>query len=311
MKLSVIVLTFNSEKYISGCIESIYAANTKEEDFEILVVDNGSNDNTIDLISKNKNCKILNFPNSTMGMARNHGLSHAKGKYISFLDCDDRYTKNRFLRHLNILDENDNIDNVIGVCKLFFKEENKYGYKKFTLENKLNINDYLDGKCYSLCGITYRKKFLNQNKIKFEDGIRGRYGEDWYFQTICETKNQYSYIDYNDSAIIQIRKDSHTQIDLQRKAKCLNLIRLLELNNSGIKLKFWSLFKYSLKYNLSKVFNEKSEFDNILEKNLKKFSRKNLIKGILIKIALKKLHFNKKLVVFLWDLKSRISFKKY
>ncbi len=309
MKLSIVILTFNSEKYIKECIESVYEAYPDKKNFEILVLDNGSDDNTVEIVSEDKNCKVFNFPVFSMGTSRNFGLSKAKGKYISFIDCDDRFTKNRFTRHLKILENDPNIDNVIGVSKLFLKEKNKFGYKKFTLGRKLNIDDYFEGKCYSLCGITYRRDFLVSNNIKFEEGIRGKFGEDWYFQTLCELKKQYSQIDLQDSALIQIREDSFMQIDVQRKAKCLSLIRLLEFHNSGIKVKFLTLLKLTLKYNLSKTFNKKSEFDLTLEDNLKIFFKRNPLRGFFIKIALKNIPFSKNFVIKLREFQSKISFK--
>jgi len=91
VKVSVIVPAYNSEKYIVRCVKSIINQTLKE--IEIIVVNDGSTDNTKDLIKnlalKDNRIIIINKKNGGLSSARNAGLDIAKGEYIQHLDGDD------------------------------------------------------------------------------------------------------------------------------------------------------------------------------------------------------------------------------
>lgn len=87
--VSVIIPFYNASKYISECIGSVLAQTWPNT--EIIVVDDGSTDNGIELIRsfQNAGVKLISQKNSGASKARNTGLAHATGKYIQFLDADD------------------------------------------------------------------------------------------------------------------------------------------------------------------------------------------------------------------------------
>lgn len=90
-KVSVIIPVYNTEEYIEECIESVL--NQTFQDFEIICVDDGSTDRSADIIqgycTRDKRIALHKQKNSFSGVARNTGVSLAKGKYIQFLDSDD------------------------------------------------------------------------------------------------------------------------------------------------------------------------------------------------------------------------------
>ncbi|MGN2390562.1 glycosyltransferase family 2 protein [Pelomicrobium sp. G1] len=87
-EVSVIVPTFNSERFIAQTIGSVFAQTFRG--FEILVVDDGSIDGTIAAIPKNDpRVRIFRQENAGVAAARNTGIKNAKGRYIAFLDHDD------------------------------------------------------------------------------------------------------------------------------------------------------------------------------------------------------------------------------
>src|SRR5262245_55801056 len=85
---SVIIPTFNRAGLLAGTLESVFAQRFKE--LEIIVVDDGSTDGTMDYLqSLGKRVIVLQQPNQGAGAARNLGAGHAKGIYLAFLDSDD------------------------------------------------------------------------------------------------------------------------------------------------------------------------------------------------------------------------------
>tara|TARA_R110002167_G_scaffold129337_18_gene312240 strand:+ start:6125 stop:7138 length:1014 start_codon:yes stop_codon:yes gene_type:complete len=93
MKLSIIIPAYNAETYIESCLTSICTQDLKIEDYEILVVNDGSKDRTeqkvLAMAKDYPNIHLKFQENKGNGAARNTGVSHAKGEYILFLDADD------------------------------------------------------------------------------------------------------------------------------------------------------------------------------------------------------------------------------
>ncbi len=99
VKYSIIVPTYNSEKYIERCINSLYIQNYNN--FELIVIDNNSIDRTIELVEQNmihSKCKVIKIDNfGIVAKSRNIGLSESKGEWICFLDSDDFWHPNKLL----------------------------------------------------------------------------------------------------------------------------------------------------------------------------------------------------------------------
>lgn len=97
--VSVIIAAYNCDKYINQCIDSLL--NQSFKNFEIIVVDDGSTDRTYSILNeyktKNKNLYVYRQKNKYAGVARNNGLSRAKGEYVLFLDADDFFEPNMLM----------------------------------------------------------------------------------------------------------------------------------------------------------------------------------------------------------------------
>ena len=91
--LSIIIPVFNVEKYICTCMESIFRQGLDEDIYEVIIVNDGTKDRSIDviqdIISQHNNCRVLEQKNQGSWAARNTGLSKASGEYILYLDSDD------------------------------------------------------------------------------------------------------------------------------------------------------------------------------------------------------------------------------
>lgn len=89
--VTVIVPAYNAEEYIEEALQSVLSQALW--DLEVLVIDDGSTDSTAQLAEqfKDPRCRVIRKPNGGVSSARNAGLARASGKYISFLDADDRW----------------------------------------------------------------------------------------------------------------------------------------------------------------------------------------------------------------------------
>lgn len=104
VKFSVVCPTYNSEKFIINTLETLLAQ--KEKPYEIIMVDDGSTDNTINILNEyqkkfykiNINFIIIKNKHNGPGHARNTGIQKSNGNWIAFLDSDDSWTKDKLLR---------------------------------------------------------------------------------------------------------------------------------------------------------------------------------------------------------------------
>jgi len=98
--VSIIIPVYNSEQYITECIDSVL--NQSYQNFEIIVVDDGSTDDTSSIITQYNNDKITLYhqQNSGSGAARNHGVKKASGAWIAFIDADDIWLPDKLHKQL-------------------------------------------------------------------------------------------------------------------------------------------------------------------------------------------------------------------
>ncbi len=104
--ISVIIPNFNKGKFLFNCINSVLSQTF--ENFEIIIVDNFSNDNSLQILESFSDSRInlISFSNQgIIAASRNIGIKNSKGKYLAFLDSDDYWTPNKLGEVYSILDE--------------------------------------------------------------------------------------------------------------------------------------------------------------------------------------------------------------
>ena len=98
MDLSIIVPVYNVEKFIRPCIESIFKQSLDESRFEVIIVNDGSTDRSMemieDIIAQHNNITVINQENLSLSVARNNGIAAAQGEYILMPDSDDLLIEN-------------------------------------------------------------------------------------------------------------------------------------------------------------------------------------------------------------------------
>lgn len=185
--VSVIIPAYNSAKYIIQTLDSL--RNQVFENFEVLVVNDGSCDNTSELVVKymdlyHLDIKLIEQQNSGVSVARNRGLANASGKYVVFIDSDD-VVHPYYLEILYSAVENSNADtafcsysrnltkiltNQIGMDDPEYVKLNNFGL----LDNLLFYRYIAAFWCY-----IYKTDIIKKYGIKFTEGAK--YGEDGEF----------------------------------------------------------------------------------------------------------------------------------
>ena len=211
-KVSVIIPVYNAEKYLEECIDSVINQTIGFENIQLILVNDGSKDNSKEIIdniaNKYDNIEVLHLEEShkMAGFARNEGIKLAKGKYIMFLDSDDYYDKKACELMYNIMEEQ-NADIVTANYKcteqdgIPWKKEmfDKNIYKTQELEEPSEKFFYLY--CPSACLKMFRAKIIKDNDIKFLNGVPA---EDAYFTSLALSKSNKIY--YLDEPIYYYRR---------------------------------------------------------------------------------------------------------
>lgn len=180
-KVSVIVPVYNNEEFLETCLNSIICQTLK--DIEILCIDDGSTDNSLDILNKFKNMdnriRLFSQENSGAGVARNVGIENSKGEYIIFVDGDDWIEDS--LCH-SLYNQSKNLDSdMILFNAIEHKPNNEYSkrtyfpndsFKKdinsFTFNYKFRKNLVLNG-MFVIWSKFYKSSFLKRNNILFEN----------------------------------------------------------------------------------------------------------------------------------------------
>jgi len=173
--VSVIIPVYNGEKYLLEAIETVI--NQTYKPLEIIIVDDGSTDNSKQIIASFPEIKYLYQENQGVAVARNTGIAEAKGEYIALLDQDDLWAENKLQIQVDYLDNHQEIDYVLGHQQSFLQEgcEKPHWLKvKFLQES---IPAYLVG------ALLARKNLFNIIG-GFSDEYRYGNDSDWFAKTL-------------------------------------------------------------------------------------------------------------------------------
>lgn len=179
MKLSIIIPAYNVESYLEQCINSCENQDISHDDYEIIIIDDGSKDNTLRvaecLARKYNNIIVRTQVNKGQAVARNHGLDIANGEYVMFVDADDYLVENKLNHYLKIMEYSD-----IDTLEFRFKVEDSDGNFSDERMKNLDFNKLYTGEeallksmvFASVCGKIYRLRLFNGNNLRFLAGIK-------------------------------------------------------------------------------------------------------------------------------------------
>lgn len=205
---------YNSAKYIDNCLESI--SQQSYRDFEVILVNDGSQDDTETICKKyiNSQFKYFYIPNSGVSHARNYGLKQANGEYVCFVDSDDSLE----IDYLETLYKGFTVGTNIDFSLVGFNIYSEKGEKVVTyssneeklalnlIEKVVNRDDYI---C-ALWNKMYRRLFLLENDIDFNELISN--GEDYLFVMTCMVKAKNIYLSRGVGYNYNIRKGSASHL---------------------------------------------------------------------------------------------------
>lgn len=299
---------YNSEDTICRCIESILKQSYKN--FEIIIVDDGSVDNSFKLVnskySKNKKIKIIQQVNMGQSSARNRAIRNSKGDLFAFVDSDDWIPERLFEKVVNLFNNNDVdiVDFKVKKVKDQREVSSNDGFTYKTIEGGIPaLIDYLDtaqkeATPFSVCRKIYRKEIwedlrfpegqineelsLNFSLLKRATSIaKTDFIGYYYFQTNNSTTRN-EYMDKDSALLLESEK-------MLEKSKALGDSTLVELAKIKKARSYFSLLSKIMIYgygadNLRKQDEVVAEYKKELRKNIKilmfsniSFNRKILI----------------------------------
>lgn len=201
IKVSIITPVYNAEKTIKRCINSLLKQSYKN--IEIILINDGSKDKSLRILNnyekKYSNIYVINQENKGAGAARNNGLLHANGEYVTFVDADDELKQEAIENMVQCLEKSTDI--IVGG----FKEYDENG--KILIDMVPKKNYWTEFKFTSTMFKLYKKKYLLDNKILFADF---NVFEDLYFCLCAYSKTQKIEICSKQDYIIYKNMDSIT-----------------------------------------------------------------------------------------------------
>lgn len=260
--VSVIIPIYNAELSLNRCIDSVL--NQNYSNWELLLVDDGSSDNSGKICDeyslRDSRIKVFHKINGGVSSARNMGLDHAKGEWITFVDADDFLNSDSLFNMISAIDESD-------IILSSFREYNGLSYKEYIINSisTKNIQETINWLAvfnhFSLLTTPWSKllkaSIINNYKLRFD--IRFCSGEDslFLYQYLCYVDrvaciNSISY-NYSVSRGLSIKLLSLREID--------DLLQEIEAVLERLSNKFQIVFTRSY-YNSLEYFIVRYDFSN-------------------------------------------------
>ncbi len=261
VKVSVIVPVYNAEQYLEKCLNSICSQTLKE--IEIICVNDGSTDGSLQMLhefaERDRRIKIVSQSNQYAGVARNHGMEYATGKYLSFLDADD-YFKHDMLEKMYQRAEKSRAD--IVICR--YIEYNEQLKKVMPMDWAFIDSFFIDkeefsGNSLKNAGVfqitrgwawdkLFRTDFVNQCGYRFPDF---RSSEDGFFvYMLLARANKIIYMD--DILITHIMNELNSLSSTKEQNWINGFKMLLMIKEEMEKLDIYEMYKQSF---LNEVVN--------------------------------------------------------
>lgn len=235
-KISIIIPVYNVEDFVKRCIESIL--NQTYQNFELILINDGSTDNSLNIINEyknNKKVKIYTQKNHGAAYTRNFGLKKSTGRYVTFIDSDD-YVENDYLYNYVSAFQKDTDIVLGGYTKIDSKGEKSFSPK---------LCEWDVFRFSATCGKMYLREFLIKNNIEYGNT---EFLEDVIFNLSCLfNKANYTYIDYTGYNYVY-NSNSISNNHGRKKEQIINIFSTIRyIDNLASKLQYKNE-KYLINY---------------------------------------------------------------
>lgn len=176
--LSIIIPVYNSEKYLKECINSIISQNNNI--FELLLIDNGSTDRSKEICDEYADkfnfIKAFHIPNKGVSNARNYGIEHSSGKWITFIDSDD-FISPEYIKSIEPFLNTDTDLITFNYVRYINEQKKEPGIltikegEHFAASELFNLAIRLEVASLSVWSSVYRKYILQKNTLRFREDM--------------------------------------------------------------------------------------------------------------------------------------------
>ncbi len=256
--ISVIMPVYNTEKYIAETIDSLL--HQTFADFELLITDDASTDNTISLIKSYTDKRIILIENKeNIGLTRslNKTLAYAKGKYIARLDGDDIAMPQRFEKQVDFLENHPEV----GLCGSWiahFGENHPTSiYRTFEKPAEINCR-LLFSSAIAHSAMMMRKTLMEENQLRYDETYP--YSQD-YAMWVAVFKNKLTLM-YNIPEVLvhkRLHKESISAVKKELQTACslrskIEMLDCLKINPTEAEAVFHHQLNYPIKGNIDMEF---------------------------------------------------------
>lgn len=250
--ISIIMPLYNSGKYAEQAIDSVLKQTYSN--WELLIINDGSTDNTTQIVESFKDKRILYFEQENKGVsaARNLGLKNMKGDYFCFLDGDDLLTKNSLISRLQVFNKSEKISFVDGVVTVKNTNLNKIKSIYTPSYNGDPLEDLVKLTGKSFFGNTWMIKRKPGAQYQFPVGVT--HGEELIFYISISEGGLYAYTNeqiltcrYNDASAMRnldgLSAGYNALIRFVKSKENISLEHILYLRRKVCSIMFKSYFK--------------------------------------------------------------------
>lgn len=193
MRLTIVVPVYNAASFLRRCLDSILRQGLSDEDYEVLLVNDGSTDNSLEICeeysARYKPFRILNQENQGVSVARNKGIDNAQGEWIAFLDADDYLLNDGYAKVFLPFEDKEQVEIIHYFSTYDFLPVRSISNEVAYEGSVYDFIKYKDAGLPSFCWLyIYRKKFLDKHNLRFKKYV---VGEDQLFISSVFLLNPY------------------------------------------------------------------------------------------------------------------------
>lgn len=217
IKLSIIIPVYNTEAYLSRCLDSCLHQDLSMDQYEIIAVNDGSTDRSLEILKDYErqytNIHVYSQENKRQGAARNYGLTKASGEYIWFVDADD-WIANNCLRKLS-----SSLDGIDIFIFPGFWSDNGENRLYISYDHRLFTSIYDSYFAVTPCGYIFKRIFLVNNDICFIEKVV--YEDNEFIPKVFYHAKS---IKYSEEALYYCFQNETSTTRSFSKQKCLDLL---------------------------------------------------------------------------------------